>query len=138
MLQDLKRHMRAKGVADQHSRLTVCSLPGLRIEYTYEPLKAYLVISVPRLRARVMPARRVIRRPVTPVSARWPGYHRLQIRTVGTNALDGCHHLSLNARDPVSPRVGFAYKHLHGTEHEEHDSGLVHFIHVFSHDSRVF
>lgn len=42
MLQDLERRMRAKAVADQHSRLTVRSLPGLRIEYTGEPFETYL------------------------------------------------------------------------------------------------
>lgn len=72
--------MRAKAIGDQHSRLALRSLPGLRVEYSYEPLEAYLGTSIPRLRARVMPTRYVVRRPVTLVSARWPDYHRLKIR----------------------------------------------------------
>jgi hypothetical protein len=95
-------------------------------------------MSVPRFRARAMPTRRVVSRPVTPMGSRWPYHHRLQIRIVSTNALDGRHHLSLDARTSVSPQVGFAYKHLHGTEHREYDPDLVHVIHVFSHDSRIF
>jgi hypothetical protein len=84
-----------------------------------------------------MPTRRVIRRPITPVSARWPNHYRLQIRAVSTDALDSCHCRSLDARTPVSPHVGFAYKDLHGTEHREYNSGLVHIIYVFSHDCRI-
>ena len=76
MLQHLKRLVCAKAVADQHSRLAVRSLPGLRIKHTFKPLEAYLGIGVPRFRARVMPTRCVVRRPVTPVCGRWPDHHR--------------------------------------------------------------
>jgi hypothetical protein len=59
------------------SHILCTAQDGLRIEYTYEQLEAYLGISVPRFRARVMPARRVVRRPATPVSGSWPYHHRL-------------------------------------------------------------
>jgi hypothetical protein len=32
---------------------------------------------------------------------RWPDYHRLQIRTIGTNELDGCPYRSLDARTQI-------------------------------------
>ena len=62
--------MRAKAVADQHSQLAVHSLPSPRMKHTFKPLEAYLGISVPKFRARVMPTRCVIRRLVTPVGSR--------------------------------------------------------------------
>jgi hypothetical protein len=31
----------------------------------------------------------------------WPDYHRFQIRTIGTNELDGCPYCSLDARTQI-------------------------------------
>jgi hypothetical protein len=91
-----------KAVRNENPWLLIRLKSSLRIEHTFNPLQTDFGISIPRLGARIMPARGGIRGPVASMGYGWLDDHRKERPTVCRNTFNRSHHYSLDACASVS------------------------------------
>src|SRR5271170_3818525 len=102
--------MSPEAVRNENPWLLIRLKSSLGIEHTFDPLQTDFGISIPRLGARIMPARGGIRGPVASMGCGWPDDHEKERPTVCRNTFNRSHHCPLDACASIGSQVVLTYK----------------------------
>jgi hypothetical protein len=109
--------MGPEAVKNQYAGSPISTFLRLRVKYTLEPLQAEVGVGISRFIARIMPSRGRKSSPVASMSSSRLNNHRVQIPTVGANALHSSYCRSLHARASMLSFIILTDEDLYRAKH---------------------